>query len=977
MDARLSRIVEDLSDSFSGELSIDAVQRSLYGSDGSLYQVPSLAVACPKSRNDVIALVNYALENHLPLVPRGSGSSVTGGALGRGIVVDFSRHMRRVEIVDDDTVRVQPGVVLGDLNRQLRPLGRYFPPDPANAAVTTIGSMLAVDAAGSHAVSVGSTRDHVRCLEMITSGGDVWSVGLEACPDRGFVDASAAPPTRREQCLSRLGAALQRHAEEISRVGSNGLKRRGGGYYVYGALRDQHIDLRRLMIGSEGTLGLFTEATLHTLPLPEHRGAMLILFDTLETAARAVTRLVDEDPAACDLLDRRLLSLAREASTEFARLIPVTAEAALILEWSGWSAQEVLNRLDRYQRLIRGFVPSCMVQCEATTPAGADFLWSLPQQVVPMLHRLQGRERPLPFVEDIAVPPEYLEEYIFRAQKILQRHNVVSSLYAHAPTGQLHLRPFLPFPTQADSGQLHALADDLYQAAWHLGGTVSGEHGLGLVRTEFLERQAGSLYPLFREIKEIFDPQNLLNPGKVISDEHDLLTRDLRSSGPPDPAIHDLQLSWPAERLLDAANACNGCGGCRTQEPGVRMCPIFRIDADEAASPRAKANLVRQTLTGELPEHLLASPEFKRVADLCFNCRQCRFECPSSVDIPHLVQEIKAQYVAQNGLPRGVWFLTRAMDWGEWLNQASSIINPLLQRRTVRWAIERMFGVARERKLPAIAGRSFLSTAGSRRTAPPPMLDQRTVVYFVDYFANHHDTELAWACVQVLEKQGLHVHIPPRQLRCGMELISAGDAEWARAIAEHNVKILVEFAREGVAILCSEPTAAVCLKDDYPLLLGTPDAQLVADHTFEVGGYLQRLHSAGKLDVKFAPLPLRAAYHVPCHLRALGTQTPLVDLCRLIPALTTPRLEAGCSGMAGMFGMEARNFAASLRIGRELMTHMERPDVILGLTECSSCRLQMEQSVEKPTVHPLKLLAAAYGLMPELRARLLALTETR
>ncbi|OYW21402.1 MAG: hypothetical protein B7Z55_05825, partial [Planctomycetales bacterium 12-60-4] len=525
-------------------------------------------------------------------------------------------------------------------------------------------------------------------------------------------------------------------------------------------------------------------------------------------------------------------------------------------------------------------------------------------------------------------------------------------------------------------GLLQALANDLYEAAWHLGGTVSGEHGLGLVRTEFLKRQAGPLYELFREIKDVFDPLNMFNPGKIISDEHELLTRDLRRTGPPDPEIHDLQLSWPAERLLETANACNGCGRCRTHEPGNRMCPIFRTDAEEAASPRAKANLVRQTLTGELPEHLLASPEFKRVADLCFNCRQCRFECPSSVDVPHLVQEIKAQHVAQNGLPRSTWFLTRAMDWGEWLNRAAPLLNPLLRRKSVRWAVERFFGVARKRKLPMIAASSFVSTAGAKRTAPPPMLDQRTVVYFVDYFANHHDTELALACVKVLERQGLHVHVPPRQLRCGMELISAGDAEWGRAIAEHNVKVLVEFAREGVAIVCSEPTAAVCLKDDYPLLLGTSDAQLVAEHTFEVGTYLQRLHAGGKFDAEFSPLPLRAAYHLPCHLRALGTQTPLFDLCGLIPELTTPRLESGCSGMAGMFGMELRNFETSLQIGRELMAGVQHPDVILGMTECSSCRLQMEQSVEKPTVHPLKLLAAAYGLMPELRTRLLALAGT-
>ncbi len=289
MDLRQSRIVEDLSDSFSGELSIDAVQRSLYASDGSLYQVTPLAVACPRTRDDVVALVKYAAEHHWPLVPRGSGSSVTGGALGHGIVVDFSRHMRQIEVIDADTVRVQPGVVLDELNRLLRPLGRYFPPDPANAAVTTIGSMLAVDAAGSHAISVGSTRDHVRRLEMVTAAGDVWDTGIVdlAVPDPPSEPESGA--RRQSDLVREVSTILRRHAPEIQAAMATGLKRRGGGYYVYGVRQSDLLDLPRLLIGSEGTLGCFTSATLHTLPLPRHRGAMLILFDNLETAARAVT----------------------------------------------------------------------------------------------------------------------------------------------------------------------------------------------------------------------------------------------------------------------------------------------------------------------------------------------------------------------------------------------------------------------------------------------------------------------------------------------------------------------------------------------------------------------------------------------------------------------------------------------------------------------------------------------------------------
>lgn len=961
VDVRQSRLIEDLSDSFTGELSTNIVDCAMYACDGSLYQVPPWAVACPRSAEDASTLVRYAFAENIPIIPRGSGSSVTGGALGRGIVVDCSRHLREITFHDDDTVHVQAGVVLDDLNRALRRRGRYFPPDPASAATTTIGSMLAVDAAGSHAISVGSTRDHVLQLDAVMVNGEQRHLGRETWP--GPEDETSSEHHRR---LVSLRQALRSHELAIRAALTTGLRRRGGGYYVYDVASPEGIDLPRLLIGSEGTLALFTGATLHTLPLPQHRGAMLILFETIETAARAVTRLVEEEPAACDLLDRRLLNLARETSAEFADLIPGSAEAALIVEWSGWSAAEVLRRLDRFQRLIREFVPGCAVQCEATTPAGADFLWSLPRQVVPLLHRLQGLERPLPFVEDIAVPPEYLEEFIFRAQKIFQRHNVVSSLYAHAPTGQLHLRPFLSLPTPADASHLQGIAADLYEAAWHLGGTVSGEHGLGLVRSQFVRKQAGPLYALFEQIKQIFDPRGILNPDKVISQQVDLMTRDLRAVHPPVEEVHELQLSWNRERLVDAAISCNGCGRCRTAEPGSRMCPVFRDTPDESASPRAKANLMRQVLLREIPDPLLASPEFKRVADQCFNCRQCQLECPSGVDIPHLVQEIKAQHVEQNGLSRGTWFLTRSMDWGEWLNRASFALNPLLKQPAVRWLTEKLFGVHHRRKLPPIASRSFLRQVEGSRTSSPMTLGKSTVIYFVDYFANHHDPDLAWACVKVLEQQGLAVHVPPRQQRCGMELIAAGDLDWARSIAEENIKVLVEFAREGCPILCSEPTAALCLKQDYPLLLGTEDAQVVASQTLEVGQYLQQLEQQGRLSRELSELPFRVAYHLPCHQRVLSGVSPLLELCRQIPGLAVQTLDAGCSGMAGMFGMEARTFDQSLRIGRELQRQWSQSDALLGMTECSSCRLQMEQGVARTVVHPLKLLAAAYEGWPEL-----------
>ena len=955
---------------FRGELFVDPWRRSLYACDGSLYQIDPLAVACPQDADDVATLVQYASEHRLPLIPRGSGTTVSGGSLGAGIVVDCSRHLTRVAEITEDTVRAEAGTTLSQLNRQLGAIGRYIAPDPANASTTTVGGMLGVDAAGSRAASIGSMYDAVVSLELVTADGTHWeaAAGLPPTFPKG-----ASGGSHVVQMLAALQDVLDQQAASIAASVRPGLVRAGGGYRLHGVRRPSGLDLPRLLVGSEGTLGLFTAATLRTLPLPRERGALVAVFDSLESAVRAVPALMAEQPTACDLLDRRLLNLARDVSAELSALLPASSAAALIVEWTALSHRELLHGLERYRRRLQELGSGCEIRRESVVDEEVDRLWDLPRQVVPLLQRISGRERPLPVVEDIIVPPEQLEEFVHRSQRILQQSGITASLYAHAPVGQVHMRPFLPPPSPHDGGQLRLLAEELYGAAWDLGGAIASEHGAGLSRSGWMRRQAGPLYPAFQAIKAIFDPQNLLNPGKIVTDDADLMLRHFRPMEPASPAVLDLQLRWSPEQMQNTAAACNGCGSCRTTQPQLRMCPVFRCLTDEAASPRGPANLVRHCLTGLLPAHTLGSPELKRLADLCFNCKQCHRECPSSVDVPHLAIEAKAQHVAQFGLPRSQWWLNRLLDAaGSW-NRLAPLVNPLLTHATFRWWLERIAGLARQRRLPPFARRTFLRQLRPPYTVRPATVDERTAVYFVDYFANHHDPELGWACVRVLEKQGLKVFVPPRQKRCGMELVSAGDLEAARSLAEHNVRLLADLAREGATIVCSEPTAAVCLQQEYPLLLGTEDARIVAERTREAGALLAGFEARGEFATDFTSVPLTVGYHEPCHLRALGQPRTLRDLCGLIPDFRAPRIEAGCSGMAGGFGLEAANYERAQQIGEGLMRAMDADVWTMGLTECSSCRLQMEQPGQKPTLHPLKVLAMAYGLLPELRRRLLPL----
>lgn len=979
MDEQRQRIAEDLAGMLEGELRCDPLAIAMYADDASLYHIPPLAVAFPRCVEDVVALARYADHANLSLIPRGAGTGVAGGALGGGIIVDFSRHMHRIERVDAETVRVQPGVVRSRLNRVLAKHGRYFPPDPSNTDVTTVGGMLAMDAAGSHSVRVGSMRDHVQSIEMVLADGHVIEAGNEPLSildaprpqsvDQAIAEVMSADVDTKRQIVSKLSSLLREHAATIEQY-QPPLIRNCSGYFLRSILNESHLALARMLVGSEGTLGAFTAATLHTAPVPAHRGVILLLFSQLETAVQAVQVIAPQQPSACDLLDRRLLSLARESDERFAEIISPAAEAGLLVEQTGFNDAQVRLRIRMIRDAVRALRVDAVVAREGFKAEDVEFLWSLPSRVVSTLTRLRGTTRPLPFVEDIVVPPAALNEFLRRAQRVFQKHEVTASLYAHAAAGQLHLRPFLPGPTPREGARIEQLAGDLYEIVFSVGGSISGEHGDGLARSSFVKRQYGPLYGIFQQIKDLFDPHNVFNPGKIVNAPAGQTGADLRPSI-EDPEVVELQLQWSTAEVRAEAARCNGCGVCKTQEPEQRMCPFFRIEPREEASPRSKANVFRALGTLAIDEEVLRSPEMKELTSLCFNCKQCQLECPSNVNIPQLMIEAKGSHVAANGLSRADWILSRAHSFGMVASRFSWIVNRLISRPLSRWVLEKTIGIARQRKLPRFAGRPFLKRLPkSISRAPELSQNPRPVIYFVDHFANFHDPELAQAFVAVLFHNGIPVHIPPHQTVSGMAMVSAGDLEAAREIAEQNVRLLAGFARDGFSIVCTEPAAALCLRDEYPRLIDHPDVHAIAEQTVEAGAFLSELHQAGRLRTDFSPLNLDVGYHTPCHLKALQPHQALRDLLSLIPDLRVHTIEKGCSGMAGAFGLTREHFKTSIRIGWELISEMRDADLDIGCTECSSCKIQMEQGTTTPTIHPLKLLAYAYGLMPEIRDRL-------
>jgi FAD/FMN-containing dehydrogenase/Fe-S oxidoreductase len=969
VDERLARIYDDLRGVIEGDLLFDELSRALYSTDASIYRIPPLGVVVPRHSGDVVATVKYAAENRIPIVARGAGTGLAGECLGPGLVLDFSRYMRHVEPASSDTVRVQPGAVYDRVNRMLAGRARMLAVDPASGDRCTLGGMVANNASGARSVKYGYTRDYLVNARVVLANGQELEVGDE--PRWTDLTATSRAPVK-QQLVDRLSALIEGSRDLITRRQPRALHNRCG-YLLHDVLTPERLALGRLLVGTEGTLALFTEATLRTVTVPQFRAVAMLVFDRLEAAMQAVFEVMTYGPSACELLDRRILTLVRDAAPLYRDLVPPGAEAILLVEQEAEDDVEVRNLLRLVVNRVRRVRRLAIEAREAYEPDEIRRLWEVRDVAATVLIRLKGPAQPVPFVEDIAVPVEQLPVFVRRLQQILKDHLMTASLFAHAGHGQLHVRPFLDLRSPADVGKMQPLAHELYAAALELGGTISGEHAVGCARTPFVQRQYGELYDVFRRVKGLFDPQNLFNPGKIVDGAAaPQLTGNLRYDTRPQLIQLDARLRWATGEMAEAALSCNGCGKCRTHQLPVRMCPIFRVDPSESATPRAKANVMRQLLSGELAADWRFAPEFKRVADQCVNCKMCRSECPTRVNIPKLMLEAKAAYAAQNGLNMPEWFVSRVELWERLASATSLAANWVVQNPAARWLLGKLFGLAPRRKLPRFHLRTFLKRARRAGLTRRPRGNGPRAAYFVDLWANYNDPQLAEAVVAVLQHNGVQVYVPPDQLGCGMPLVNSGDVDAVLPTVRHNVRLLVELVRQDYTIVCSEPSAALMLTQDHLDINDDPDTRLVAARTKEVCQYLVELHQRGQLRTDFCPLPISLGYHAPCHLLALQAGLPGLELLRLIPQIRLHHIDAGCSGMAGTFGLIGANFETSLQAGDGLFHELDRTDIQFGATECSTCKMQMEQGVTKRTLHPIKLLAYSYGLLPRLERQLLA-----
>ncbi|MDD5064162.1 MAG: anaerobic glycerol-3-phosphate dehydrogenase subunit C [Phycisphaerae bacterium] len=955
MHERIEDAVGDLAKIVRGDVFTDILHRAAYASDASIYQIIPGCVVAPRDAADVAAVVKYACAHGIAIAARGAGSGLAGESLCSGIVFDMRRYMNKIIDVEDGGAAVicEPGVVLDDLNNYLSGYGRKIGPDPSSGNRATVGGSVANNATGAHSLEYGYIGDYVESVEAVLADGSVVEFKNDFDPEEAVDEKLAS--------IAKGCAAVLSGKEAVIANALPVTKRNRSGYSIAGIYHDGKIDLARLLAGSEGTLGIFTKVKLRTVAVPKAKGLLQLEFDSLIKMAQAVPIIVDSGASACELMDRALIDMAVEALPEHRNVLPTGGVVVILVEHTGETAEQVREKIENTDSKIGVLASGRRIVFE---PRQQKQLWKSRKDSAALLERRKGRKRPVPFIEDVSVENRRLAEYISGLEKIGKRYDVAMSFYGHAGDGELHVRPYLDLGDPADVEKMRSIANDVFSLAWSLGGTISGEHAVGLVRAAFLRRQYGDeFYELLRAIKNVFDPSGVMNPGKIISDDADVMVRNLRAGHKLEPGRLKTDLHFGSDEFRAEIEQCSGCGVCLSRESDLRMCPVFRAMGEELGSSRAKANVLRLWITGELEEKDFESAEFRKFLDLCVNCKACSVECPAGVDISKLMTAARTEYVRRRGLRRAEISLSH----NRYLSMLGSIFSPIsnfVTRLSIfKWFLEQFSGLDRRRSMPSFGSGSFVR-AGRKylRACAPIEKPVDKVAYFVDTYANYNDHELGFAVLEVLRHNGIDV-ILPKQRPVPLPAIVYGNVKRARKDLEYNVKHLAKAVRDGYKIVCSEPSAALCLKQELKHFVAGEDAKLVCENTYELMIYLSDLSRQNKLKPVKNRISRSFVYHQPCHLYALGEGRAGVELLKKVCYANITELDSGCCGIAGTFGFSKKNYELSSQISARLKDAMEKSPVKEVLTECAACKMQIEHISGAAVVHPIKILAEAYRSM--------------
>ena len=980
---RSSALAARLRREIAGDVLFDRASRGRYATDASIYQITPVGVVIPRHQNDLQVALDIARDAKVPLLARGGGTSQCGQTVGDALVVDTSRWLNQIVEFDVDnlTVVVEPGVVLDDLNRWLKPHGLWFPVDVSTSAQCTLGGMAGNNSCGSRSIRYGNMVHNVLGIDALLADGSEARFGLLHELAQGDRIRQIAREVQR--IAEREHANIRNHYPKVLR--------RVGGYNLdlfdcqnplpYDA--DGRVNLAHLLIGSEGTLAVTRRIKLKLAPLPQHKVLAVVNFPTFFQAMDLTQHIVTLDPTAVELVDRTMIDLSME-NPSFKPVIEKALigkpEALLLVEFAGEEVAGLHEQLGRLSELMADLgLPGSVVRMTETAEQTA--LWNVRKAGLNIMMSMKGDGKPVSFIEDCAVPLEHLAEYTAKLTEVFHKHGTEGTWYAHASVGTLHVRPILDMRRNG-AQKMRAIAEEASALVRAYKGAFSGEHGDGLCRGEWVAWQFGpQLNAAFKEVKQLFDPENLLNPGKIVDtprmDDHSYFR--FPKTYQPIPVTPVLDWSeWnvlrdpltgkqsapgsgsdPTGGLIGAVEMCNNNGHCRKFDAGT-MCPSYRATRDEQHLTRGRANTLRLALSGQLGPDGLGSEDVKAALDLCVSCKGCKRECPTGVDMAKMKIEARAAWTKNHPMPlreRMVAEMPRYAPYARYLAGITDIVDcvPLLSQ----W-LKRSLGLADQRALPRFAGNFLASAPASRST------HTREVLLFVDTFNNYMEPENARAACRVLEAAGYRVHFnqapQERPLCCGRTYLASGQVDKAKAEARRTLDHLLPFVERGVSIVGLEPSCLLTMRDEFLRYGYGEQAKALSKMSFLFEEFLVREQAAGNLQLTFKALDApRALLHGHCHQKAFDALRPVEQVLRWIPGLDVRTVETSCCGMAGSFGYEREHYDASMQMAElallPAVRKAEAEDLVVA--DGTSCRHQIHDGAQREALHVARVLERA------------------
>ncbi len=952
MERDYREIEAELKKRVEGDIYFDRYSRLLYSTDASIYQIEPIGVVVPRHKGDVQAVVELANKFNVPVLPRGGGTSLAGQTVGHALVLDFSKYMQNVLEVNQEELwcRVQPGLVQDELNAYVRSMGLQFGPDTSTSNRATIGGMIGNNSAGAHSLTYGKTLDHVIELTVLLSDGSevvLKELSSDALEGKSQAD-SLEGRVHRE--VARL--AQEHRSEILARYPK--IMRRVSGYNLDEFIKPQPFNLSRILVGSEGTLGTVVEAKMRLVPKPKWTALDVVHFDDDLEALRASQVILETAPYALESTDKMILNLARGNIVQSQRLgfVQGNPSSLLMVEYAGDTEAQVKEQVYKLEEVRKaqhiGYAATL-----AFKPEEVKAVWGVRKAGLGLLLGTKGDKKPIAFVEDTAVAPAKLPEFIKRFREIITRHDAIAGYYGHCSVGCMHIRPLIDLKEASEMKKMVSIADAISDLVLEFNGAMSGEHGDGLARSHFNQKLFGAvLYEAFRQVKRVFDPKNLMNPGKIV--DAPAMTESLK--------ISPRYQTWQPETTLDftgqggfarAVEMCSGMGECRKKLDGT-MCPSYMGTLDEEHSTRGRANALRAVLSGKVPKEEFTGKRLHDVMDLCLECKACKAECPSNVDMAKLKYEFLDHYHRVNGLP----LRNRLFGGIERLNRIGSQFAPLsnwvVGSGLNRWLMEKLAGIDRRRPLPQFAGVTFEDWFDGRK--PEGDGAKGEVVLFHDTFNNFNTPNVAVATTRLLERLGYHVLLVNKRC-CGRPMISKGMLGEAKNNAAWNVDQLAEYAERGVPIVGMEPSCLLTLRDEYPDFLRTNDAKLVARNSFLLEEFLLQERDTGKVSLSFGANGRKALLHGHCHQKALVGTVPTVALLKGA-GFEVSEVDSGCCGMAGSFGFEKEHYDLSLTIGnRRLAPAVKSASAEVEIVAPGiSCRQQIEHLTGRKAKHTAEVL---------------------